>query len=476
MRMKRILLLSLSVVMFALITGCGIVRKYVPEKSCHIGSWLPNGISEDVFEEINASNTGNPGVYSEGLISFNAAKGYRLPASVFDISGSTSAYTHIAFEVKNENDYTLKRGSVTFLTNRANVSVTCYSDIKKGETGIVLFPVSNFGNIRINKLRRITILYSNHGEECVISLKDVYPVAVSVGLRKTVCEIRDPFILSENGIYYMYGTGWQYYKNTSGDINGEWTGPYSMVDWNRIKELLPDYEQQCWAPEVYKYGDAYYAITTYNSSERGGSVGTHKYDGRGTVILRAETPEGPFTKWSDGLITPDSWDCIDGTLYIDDNGQPWLFFVHEWTSTDGEGGKFACAKLSSDLKTLISEPKDVFSTGGVTDGCFIYTAANGDLLSLWSTYDDDYGYCVNVIRSKNGIDGDWQFDDLLYSSYYGNESGGHGMLFTDTDGLMKMSFHIDSDNNYAAFINVKEENNKLVLSDLTVSEIPDQPE
>ena len=71
--MKRILLLSLSVVMFALITGCGIVRKYVPEKSCHIGSWLPNGISEDVFEEINASNTGNPGVYSEGLISFNAA-------------------------------------------------------------------------------------------------------------------------------------------------------------------------------------------------------------------------------------------------------------------------------------------------------------------------------------------------------------------------------------------------------------------
>ena len=107
----------------------------------------------------------------------------------------------------------------------------------------------------------------------------------------------------------------------------------------------------------------------------------------------------------------------------------------------------------------------------MTDGCFIYTAANGDLLSLWSTYDDDYGYCVNVIRSKNGIDGDWLFDSMLYSSYYGAESGGHGMLFTDSDGRMKMSFHIDSDKNYAAFINVKEENNRLVISDMSVSDI-----
>ena len=351
------------------------------------------------------------------------------------------------------------------------MTTKCYTELEPGQSGVFFFPVSKLGNNSVGKLRRITLSQQDNGDECFVSLKDIYPVVINPFLQKTVCEIRDPFILSENGVYYMYGTGWQYYKNTSGDINGEWTGPYSMVDWNRISEILPDYEQQCWAPEVYKYGDAYYAITTYNSSERGGSDGTHKYDGRGTVILRAETPEGPFTRWSDGLITPDTWDCIDGTLYVDDEGQPWLFFVHEWTSTDGEGGKFACAKLSSDLKTLVSEPKDVFSTGGVTDGCFIYTAANGDLLSLWSTYDDDYGYCVNVIRSKNGIDGDWLFDSILYSSCYGAESGGHGMLFTDSDGRMKMSFHIDSDKNYAAFINVKEENNKLVLSDLTVSDI-----
>ena len=60
---------------------------------------------------------------------------------------------------------------------------------------------------------------------------------------------------------------------------------------------------------------------------------------------------------------------------------------------------------------------------------------------------------------------------MLYSSYYGAESGGHGMLFTDADGELKMCFHIDSDKNYATFINVKEENNRLVISDMSVSDI-----
>ena len=471
MNFKRILLLTLCLATFVPITGCGVVRKDVPEKSVYKGSFLPNGISEDIFEKVNASNKKNAGTYSAGRIYFNAANRYGFPSSVFDLGCVGSDFTHIAFEITNENDYTLKDITVSMSVSLTNVTTKCYTELEPGQSGVFFFPVSKLGNNSVGKLRRITLSQQDNGDECFVSLKDIYPVVINPFLQKTVCEIRDPFILSENGVCYMYGTGWQYYKNTSGDINGEWTGPYSMVDWNRISEILPDYEQQCWAPEVYKYGDADYAITTYNSSERGGSDGTHKYDGRGTVILRAETPEGPFTRWSDGLITPDTWDCIDGTLYVDDEGQPWLFFVHEWTSTDGEGGKFACAKLSSDLKTLVSEPKDVFSTGGVTDGCFIYTAANGDLLSLWSTYDDDYGYCVNVIRSKNGIDGDWLFDSILYSSCYGAESGGHGMLFTDSDGRMKMSFHIDSDKNYAAFINVKEENNKLVLSDLTVSDI-----
>ena len=93
------------------------------------------------------------------------------------------------------------------------------------------------------------------------------------------------------------------------------------------------------------------------------------------------------------------------------------------------------------------------------------------MMTITATANNIDAVAVIVIRSKNGIDGDWLFDSILYSSCYGAESGGHGMLFTDSDGRMKMSFHIDSDKNYAAFINVKEENNKLVLSDLTVSDI-----
>ncbi|MDY3761220.1 MAG: family 43 glycosylhydrolase [Eubacteriales bacterium] len=469
--MKRFLSLILCVAAIASVSGCGIVRKYVPEKSSHFGSWAPDGITEDMFEKISALNKSDPGTYSEGSVRFNAAQRYAFPMSAFSFDKNVSGFSHIAFEITNENGFALEKVALTLSTKFTNKSATGYTHLEPGQSGIVIFPVSKFEPINLSKFIKFFLTCSDHGGECYLSVKDIWPVNVDAGQVKTACEIRDPFILEDNGVYYMYGTGWKYYKNTSGDLNGEWTGPYPCIDWNNISENIPDYEKDCWAPEVYKYNGSYYMITTYNSSERGSSDGEHKYDGRGTVILRAEDPEGPFTKWSDGQITPDTWDCIDGTLYIDDEGQPWLYFVHEWTSTDGEGGKFSCAKLSSDLKTLISEPKDVFNAGGVTDGCFIYTAANGDLLSLWSTYDDDYGYCVNVIRSKNGIDGDWLFDSMLYSSYYGAESGGHGMLFTDSDGRMKMSFHIDSDKNYAAFINVKEENNRLVISDMSVSDI-----
>ena len=38
----------------------------------------------------------------------------------------------------------------------------------------------------------------------------------------SITQLRDPCILVEDGVYYAYGTGWVCYKNTSGDLRGEW--------------------------------------------------------------------------------------------------------------------------------------------------------------------------------------------------------------------------------------------------------------
>lgn len=280
-------------------------------------------------------------------------------------------------------------------------------------------------------------------------------------------KLRDPFVLAENGIYYLYGTqvttdwdegtNWACYKNTSGHLDGEW------IKIENIANMPKSAEKNCWAPEVHKYNGAYYMFASYYSSET---------NHRGCTVLKSDLPDGPFGEITNGHITPADWDSIDGTLYVDEDSQPWMVFVREWTCTDDNIGRMAAAKLSKDLTHFISEPIELFRADDapwikwhITDGCFMYKTKENQLLMLWSNF-DEYGYCVGVARSNNGkIDGEWLHDkDVLFSkSTFGQYDGGHGMIFTDFDGQMYLSIHSpNSPTNYRSerpiFIPVYEEN------------------
>ena len=280
-------------------------------------------------------------------------------------------------------------------------------------------------------------------------------------INSDISQLRDPFVLLEDGVYYVYGTGGRMYKNTTGDLAGHWDGPYDVV------ETPEDYKKQKWAPEVYKYNGAFYMFTTYQSKE------TEK---RGCAVFRADSPEGPFTLWSDGHVTPADWDSIDGTLYIDPQGQPWMVFVHEWTSTDDGIGRMAAAKMDPELKGLISEPVELFraddpewSKAEITDGPFVYRCEDGSLLMLWSN-DDIYGYCVAMAKSESGdVTGPWvQIEKRLYSlGMFGTADGGHGMIFRALDGNLYLAFHAPNSSDSSrtsdpAFMRIREENGLLV--------------
>lgn len=75
---------------------------------------------------------------------------------------------------------------------------------------------------------------------------------------------------------------------------------------------------------------------------------------RGTAILYSESLLGSFEPFSDGPVTPKNWECLDGTLYIDDSGQLWMVFCHEWIQVGD--GEICAIKLSNDLKESIWEP------------------------------------------------------------------------------------------------------------------------
>ena len=287
-------------------------------------------------------------------------------------------------------------------------------------------------------------------------------------------QLRDPCILLENGIYYAYGSGrvfledgkstieWYCYKNTSGSLEGEWeclgnlcVTPEAAID-------------NHWAPEVHKYKDNFYMFTTYKSSKTG-----H----RGCIVFKSASPEGPFVEITGGHFTPAEWDAIDATLYVDENGQPWSVFVHEWTCTEDGIGRMAAVKLSDDLSHAITEPIELFRAddpewcGGrrVTDGCWLYRTQKGSLLMTWSNFSEE-GYCVGIARSDNGkIDGKWSQEGLLFSKTIngGTYDGGHGMIFRSIEGKLYMSLH--SPNNPGAtrkevpiFIPLREENDTLV--------------
>lgn len=279
--------------------------------------------------------------------------------------------------------------------------------------------------------------------------------------------LRDPCILAEDGVYYAYGTGWLCYKNTSGDLNGAW----ELVGTVASVADAADDDGNHWAPEVHKYGDAYYMFTTYKSKSTG-----H----RGCAIFCSDSPEGPFVQITDGHLTPSNWDAIDGTFYVDPEGQPWMVFVHEWTSQTNSIGSFAAVQLSEDLTTTISEPFEMFyaneatwAISGVTDGCWMYTTAEGELLMIWSNFGAD-GYSVGIARSSNGrLDGEWtQEVKRLYCQSMGETyDGGHGMVFIGLDGRMYLSFHspnsaVGERNTRACFLAIREENGMLIWDEI----------
>lgn len=251
--------------------------------------------------------------------------------------------------------------------------------------------------------------------------------------------IRDPFVLVYEGKYYMYGTGlkWNGYGCVTSEDLEHWTEP----QWVFQAPAGFDGEGDWWAPECHFYNGSFYLFATYRSAASGK---------RGTAVFRADTPLGPFEPLSDGHVTPKHRDCIDGTLYVDDRGQPWIVFVGEWTSNADGVGDMCAARLSDDLREMISEPVTLFrgtdarwATGKITDGPFLYRTDAGRLLMLWSNFAKE-GYAVGLARSSdNTLCGKWTQDVTpLYQKDRSHAlDGGHGMIFTDLDGNERMAIH-----------------------------------
>ena len=264
--------------------------------------------------------------------------------------------------------------------------------------------------------------------------------------------IRDPFVLAENGTYYLYESkpwdgGRGVFVRTSIDLE-HWTDKRQAM---RVADDVP--VRKVWAPEVHKYNGAYYLFVTL-TLEKGAypiaklEEGREEFiEPRGTWVYRSDSPEGPFKPVKNGPVPPQDWMTLDGTLYVED-GRPYMVFCHEWCQT--KDGRMCYAPLSDDFASFAAPPVTMFKAsdampgaGFITDGPFLYLSPkSGALYMIWSNTvkrrdRKDPDYCVFVRRSRGGkIAGPWSKDSLLF-----RENGGHGMMFKTFDGRLMLTLH-----------------------------------
>lgn len=262
-------------------------------------------------------------------------------------------------------------------------------------------------------------------------------------MKRQDINIRDPFILNDNGILYMYGST---DKNIWGGECYTFSA-YKTVDLENFEGPFVVFErpedfwanENYWAPEVHKYNGKYYLFGSFYK----------KGIGRKSQVLVSESPLGPFEPFCPPF-TPDGWDCLDATLYIE-NGVPYSVFCHEWAQI--VDGTMEVVRLKEDLSGVVGEPKTLFKAsdapwakslswegkfdGFITDGPFLKKLSNGKLLMIWSSCTVDENYAVGMAISESGsVLGEWKhIETPLFA-----QNGGHACIF-DFKGKTFLSLH-----------------------------------
>lgn len=262
-------------------------------------------------------------------------------------------------------------------------------------------------------------------------------------MKRSEIQIRDPFVYADDsaGIYHLYGTNFHDGKAfygfdcyTSSDLEN-FDGPFPVFRptqdfWANLPEF--------WAPELHFHCGKFFLFATFHSS----------HHARGTQILESASPLGPFIPISDGPVTPSHMECLDGTLYVAPDGVPWIVFCHEWLQI--VDGTICAMPLSDDLSMAAGSPEVLFAASDapwtrpiradgsrVTDGPFLIRH-NKKLCMIWSSFGEK-GYAMGAAVSLSGkITGPWKNrTEPIFA-----DNGGHGMIFRDFAGNMRMTVHM----------------------------------
>lgn len=244
--------------------------------------------------------------------------------------------------------------------------------------------------------------------------------------------IADPHVIYHNSKYYAYGTR----------INGfEVYISEDLEHWRRNESLaLPPGNswgnRWFWAPEVYWIEPKNRFFMFYSVDEH-------------ICVAWATRPEGPFVQDERKPIVPNE-KGIDTSLFIDDDGTPYLYFVR---FTDGN--VIWVAEMNDDLKSIKSETLTRCITasdpweriqGKIAEGPSILKRGDTYYLIYSANHFESKDYAVGYATSKSPM-GPWvkhSGNPILHRdkpAADGLIGVGHGAPFMTADGSYKYIYH-----------------------------------
>ena len=241
----------------------------------------------------------------------------------------------------------------------------------------------------------------------------------------------DPFIMLWEGTYYAYGT--QSDQGIAVYVSDDLLTWHITAEANNGITLHKDdvwADRWFWAPEVYHVNGKFYMY--YSADEH-------------ICVATSDSPFGPFRQQVQKPMI-EGEKAIDNSLFIDDDGKPYLFF-----DRFNDGLNIWVAELEENLLEIkpetmvkcihVSQPwEEVWPR--VNEGAFVMKH-NGTYFMTYSANSYESPFYGIGFATAPSVKGPWtKYDQNPIYQKPGDLVGiGHSALFTDKEGKLRIVFH-----------------------------------
>ncbi len=240
----------------------------------------------------------------------------------------------------------------------------------------------------------------------------------------------DPFILPWEGKYYLYSTnaGSTGFKVYESDDLSKWTDKGYCL--KKGEPNSPVGDRNFWAPEVYYIDGHFYMFYVTNEN-----IG----------VAISDSPLGPFTKYSSDVLFKNT-KAIDPHLFIDDDGQMYLYYVKFGGGNHIYGAKFdlKTCRVTNEKRLISAEAGWETIMGSIAEGPFMLKRNGVYYLTYSANHYESQGYAVGCATSSTPL-GNYEkceYNPILSKNETIKAVGtGHHSFFTAENGELFIVYH-----------------------------------